>query len=522
MTRSGITEEGLVPTAYLARPRDKRLAFGVVLVSAVLFLAAAPFAKVPQGRFVPFIAIYESALVFNDVVTAMLLLGVYRVYRNRAHLVLGLGYLFTAAMALAHALTFPGLFSDTGLLGAGSQSTAWIYMFWHGGFPLFVLLYAALKGRPGAHRSFDRMRSPVLAGSLAVIALAGALTYVATGLDAYLPAIMYGDRYAGEMPIVVRTVWGLSLAALAFLWMRRPHTVLDVWLMVVLCAWLFDIALAAVVNQGRFDFGFYAGRIYGLAAVSFVLFVLLAENAKLHARLLKMRHQAEAASRTKDLFLAMVSHELRTPLTSLHAGIHLLQRHVPKDQAAEAREMLDRQMKAIFRLVEDLVDVGRAARGKLRIDRQPADLGRIVLEALRAYEAAGRLAEHRVSVRADAAPCRVDRQRMEQVVSNLLTNALKYTPPGRAIQVSVAAQADRAVLTVKDEGVGMRPEALAHAFDWFYQANEVIDGAQGGLGVGLALVREIVHLHGGSVHAESEEGAGTCLTVALPAGASSG
>jgi signal transduction histidine kinase len=513
-----MTEEGVVPTAYPARPRDKRLAFAIVAASLALFVAAAPFATVPQGRFVPFIAMYESALVFNDLVTAILLLGVYSVYRNRAHLFLGLGYLFTAFMAVSHALTFPGLFSETGLLGAGPQSTAWIYMFWHGGFPIAVMTYAAIKGRPGAHREPAFTARPILAGGLAVAAAAALLTFVATGLEDYLPRIMQGDRYTGGMPIVVRTVWGLSLAALAFLWMRRPHTVLDVWLMVVMSAWLLDIALAAVINAGRYDFGFYAGRIYGLVAVSLVLFLLLAENAKLHARLLKMRAEAEAANRTKDLFLAMVSHELRNPLTSLQAGIHLLQTLAPKDgPASETRSLLDRQMKSIFRLVEDLVDIGRAARGKLWIDKRPVDLGRIAEDVVQAHRAAGRLVDHEVTVRTIPVNVSADAQRMEQVVSNLLTNALKYTPGGGAIEVSVSRRDGDAVLAVLDRGVGMGPETLARAFEWFYQANDSLEGAQGGLGVGLALVRELIRLHGGSVDADSEEGKGTRITVVLPA-----
>jgi two-component system, sensor histidine kinase and response regulator len=511
-------QDVVFPAGYLASPADKRRATWVVGVSLLLFVAAAPFAKVPQGRFVPFIAIYEATLVFNDLVTAMLLFGIYKVYRNRAHLVLGWGYLFTASMAVTHAMTFPGLFSETGLLGAGHQSTAWLYMFWHAGFPVAVMAYTVLKSRPNPHGDLPFTRHPVLAGAIGVVLLTAVLTYVATGLEAHLPVIMYGDRYTGEMPLVVRTVWGLSLAALAFLWIRRPHTVLDVWLMVVMSAWLFDIALAAVVNQGRYDFGFYAGRIYGLVAVSLVLFVLLAENTKLHAQLVEMHAQAAAANRTKDLFLAMVGHELRNPLTSLQGGIHVLQRLAGNDpMAGDTKSLVDRQMRSLSRLVEDLVDVGRAARGKLHISRQRLDLGAAVEGTVQSLAAAGRFGEHRIEVKADRVWVHADPHRIEQIVANLLVNAVKYTPAGRAIEVAVRREAGRAVLTVCDEGIGMRPEVLARAFDWFYQANEALDGARGGLGVGLALVRELVKLHDGEVQGRSEEGKGTCFTVSLPA-----
>jgi len=127
--------------------RERRLALAVVLVSLGVFLTAVPFAKVPLGQSWTFIPIYQSALVINDLITAILLFGQLNFVRSRALAVLACGYLFTAFMAVAHALTFPGLFAPTGLLGAGPQSTAWLYMFWHGGFPFLVIAYALLKSR---------------------------------------------------------------------------------------------------------------------------------------------------------------------------------------------------------------------------------------------------------------------------------------------------------------------------------------------------------------------------------------
>src|SRR4029453_7965635 len=128
-----------------AERNDRRLAFGVVVISAALFLSAVPFAKVPISPVWAFIPIYQSALVINDVITAVLLFGQFAFLRSRGVLVLAAGYLFTALMAVSHMLTFPGVFAPTGLLGAGPQSTAWMFMFWHGGFPLCVIAYSLLK-----------------------------------------------------------------------------------------------------------------------------------------------------------------------------------------------------------------------------------------------------------------------------------------------------------------------------------------------------------------------------------------
>jgi PAS domain S-box-containing protein len=203
-------------------------------------------------------------------------------------------------MAVVHMLTFPGLFAPPGLLGAGPQSTAWLYMFWHGAFPLAVAGYALSRRRD---REASTPRGYTIIGSVAVVVgVVVVFTLLATAGQAALPAIMRGNHYAPAMLAVVSTTWAISALALIVLWIGRPHTVLDVWLMVVMCVWIFDIALSAVLNAGRFDLGFYAGRIYGLLAATFVLGVLLVENGVLYARLagahLTLGRQARALEET--------------------------------------------------------------------------------------------------------------------------------------------------------------------------------------------------------------------------------
>jgi GGDEF domain-containing protein len=257
--------------------------------SAVVFLAIVPFAKMQLAPRPGFIAIYETALV----ITAVFLFGQFAILQSRALLLLASGYLFTASLAVAHALSFPDLFSPSGLLGGGPQTTAWLYMFWHAGFALLVIAYARCGARAGKaepRRNHSRFDAPV--GVAAVLVAACALTLIATWGHDVLPETMQGNRYTSAMTVVQASIWIVNFGALVVLWRRRPHSVLDLWLMVVMCAWVFDITLSAILNAGRFDVGFYAGRVYGLLASSFVLAMLILENSMLYVRLIRA-HESE-------------------------------------------------------------------------------------------------------------------------------------------------------------------------------------------------------------------------------------
>ena len=294
-------ERNAFVSAKPAGRRELRFAMAAVLVSAAIFGAAAPFATMHIAHVPAFIPAYQAALVISDLITAVLLLGQFNFLRSRALLVLASGYLFTAFIAFSHALTFPGVFSATGLLGAGPQSTAWMFMFWKGGFPLFVIAYALLKddapearGTSGLPR--DRTGIIILAGAATILAIVCALTFVATAMQDQLAVLIREGRFTPANTVVVSMLWMLSILALLVLWWRRPHTVLDLWLLIVMCAWLFDIALSAVLNATRFDLGWYAGRIYGLLAASFLLVVLLIEYGKQYSRLAHLSVKLSAAN----------------------------------------------------------------------------------------------------------------------------------------------------------------------------------------------------------------------------------
>ena len=232
----------------------------------------------------------------------------------------------------------------------------------------------------------------------------------------------------------------------------------------------------------------------------------------------RARQEAEHQSAAKDEFLAMLGHELRNPLNAITGANAVMQQVEPgSDGAARAREIIARQVVTLRELVDDLLDVARVTRGKIGLALEPLDLAQVARRVVSIMASSGRLAQHEVRIDTSPAWVNGDDTRLEQVVTNLLDNAVKYTPPGGRITVGVRATQAQAVLELSDSGVGMPSDLLPHVFDLFTQGERTLDRAQGGLGLGLALVRRLVGLHGGDVQAESEgSGRGSTFRVTLP------
>jgi PAS domain S-box-containing protein len=238
------------------------------------------------------------------------------------------------------------------------------------------------------------------------------------------------------------------------------------------------------------------------------------------------RKQAEealrAADRAKDQFLAMLGHELRNPLGVISTAVQLLRKKWPSDSSlTELREMIERQVEHMAQLMDDLLDVSRIARGRIQLNKKLCDFTAIVRDMAEDYRSALETSGLEMTLDVPDRPLWVigDRTRLAQAVGNVLHNANKFTDAGGRISVRLAETADgqATVLTVSDTGVGMEPEILAHAFEPFSQADRTIDRSRGGLGLGLALVKGLVELHGGQVAAFSEgSGRGSEIIIRLP------
>ncbi|MGX4640124.1 response regulator [Massilia sp. SYSU DXS3249] len=244
---------------------------------------------------------------------------------------------------------------------------------------------------------------------------------------------------------------------------------------------------------------------------------LTATNERLMSEI-EERQAAERKSHQKDEFLAMLGHELRNPLSAISSAAALIDMPgAPAEMGSRARQIIQRQSQHLSRIVDDLLDLSRAMSGKILLARKPVDLASLVGACLDTFRATGRTGGYRINV--DLAPNWVDGDptRLEQVATNLIDNALKYTPAGGTIDITIGAEGEDVLLCVRDTGVGIAADLLPHVFDVFVQGTISLDRAQGGLGIGLSLVRRLVELHGGSVSATSGgAGDGSAFTIRLP------
>jgi CheY-like chemotaxis protein/nitrogen-specific signal transduction histidine kinase len=251
------------------------------------------------------------------------------------------------------------------------------------------------------------------------------------------------------------------------------------------------------------------------------------DNARLYSSLqneIVRSRQAEErlqdANRRKDEFLAMLSHELRNPLAPIRNAVEVIRRLAPPDaKLTMARDVVDRQVSLLARLVEELLDVSRISQGKISLKKEAVDLGRIIANSVETARPLIDARNQTLSVSVPSAPVwlSADFARLSQVVANLLNNASKYTGEGGRIELNAHAAEGEATIVVCDNGSGIEPQLLPKVFDLFVQGERALDRGQGGLGIGLTLVKRLVELHQGRVEVESPGlGKGASFTVTLP------
>jgi signal transduction histidine kinase len=497
-------EQNFILSSHSPSLAQKRLALAIVLALVAAFvISAGPLSTIQPGRIDAFVPAYATALFVTDLITAVLLFAQFSILRSRALLAIASGYLFVALIVIPWMLTFPGVFTPDGLLGAGLQTTNWLYILWHTGFPMFVIAYALLKGTYPTNDLWQGSAGAAILSSVAMTAaVVCAATFLVTAGNALLPNTMVDPVRFSTLRLYLAGYQALlSVAAIIVLWVRR-RSVLDLWLMVAMWAYAIEVCLIAYPVPVRFSPGWYAGRVAGLVSGSLVLFVLLYEITMLYAQLLRavvaQRRERAARLMTGDAVAATIAHEVKQPLSGMithaDAALRWLDRAMPD---------LDETKAALKQIVADGHRAG-AVIGSIRAsfkkdvpNRTPLDVNDLIREALALLR--GDLQKHRILVRAEPneqLPQVIgDRIQLQQVLLNLITNAID----------SMAAKNEPRVLCVKsdvhtgggvkvsvaDTGTGIGMHDIDRIFDPLFTTK--FDG----MGMGLPICRSIIEAHDG-------------------------
>jgi signal transduction histidine kinase len=502
-----------------------------------------------------FVAVYNAVSTLNDLTTAIILIGQFSILRSRALLILASGYLFASLMSIVQLLTFPGMFAATGLLGAGPQTALWLCIFWHGGFPLAAVFYALSADGDREVRS-----SPHIAIATAMIGVVGTVLFcwfAATwGAEnaRMLPSLLDASGFTPWQRVVNLADIILALGAFVLLWRRHKRRLLDLWLMVVMGYWLCDITLSSYLNATRYDLGFYAGRLYGVLAASFVLAVLVLENSRLHHRLaiaagrlreraaalflanenmkseISYRERAEQELRRAQAELERVSrmtamgeltaslaHEVNHPIGAIMINaetcLRWLSHEIPNVE--RARAIANMIVKDSARASETIVRMQQLFHKRVLL-RQSVDVSDVVREMIALLEAEA--TRFSVSVRTElmASPSRVsaDRVQLKQVLMNLMINGMEAMSDevGNRELVIKSEQIDEGMIaiSVSDNGVGLPLLPPNQIF------NSFVTTKPHSVGIGLSISRSIIEEHGGHLWADNNLSRGAHFHLTLP------
>ena len=517
-------DQNVIVLANLPAGRtERRIAFAVALGLLGIAAVVAPFASVQLPRSDAWIPITSTYIFLADLVTWALLISQFNIVRWHALLVLASGYLFTAMLAVPLLLTFPGAFTQTGLLGAGLQTNGWISAFWVSGYPLATIGYALLKNKePGALVSHGSTRTGIAASVAASIAIVFALTWIATAGEPYLPKLFLDrSRAAVDLRYIGALLLLLNALALLLLWLRR-RSVLGLWLIVVLCGSMGNALVGWILTPGRFSLAFYAGRSLLVITATVLLIVLLTETMTLYARLavsiFAQRRERESRMMTLEALAASIAHEINQPLAAVvgngSAGLRWLDRPVP--DLPEARAALQRVVRDGHRAAEAIESIRSLFRAANQ-EKSPISINAIILEALDLLGA--ELRSERVHVVTDLAAdlpmMWANKSQLQQVMLNVITNAVDAMRPltdrVRVLKVSSRFVSGQSVLIdVADSGTGIEAGKVDGLFDAFFTTKPH------GTGMGLAICRSIIEAHGGRLSAAPNEPHGAVFRFTLP------
>jgi signal transduction histidine kinase len=503
--------------------RQTRIALFVAVALLVGLGATAPFADALLPRIDAFIPAIEIAVIITDFITAALLFSQYRIYHSRALLALASGYLFTALIIIPHVLTFPGAFSPTGLLGAGLQSTAWLYVFWHVGFPIALLIYACLRNEKPTEPSIEAPTAFAVRWSVViVVSLVGGLTWLVTAGEGFLPRVFLDATHIAPLShYLIAFEVLICVVALALLW-RKKRSVLNQWLMVVALAFVSELIINGLLISARFTLGWYVSRLFSIVTSTIVLVVLLEETTRLYGRLASsnamLRREQNNRLMTLEALAASISHEVRQPLTAIVGGGGALLRYVGATplKLDKARSAAEGIVAAGHRASQILDDI-RNLFGTAQLRQSPIDMNDLAVKALHALdsELKSRNVTSRIELASQLPPIMGHNGQLQEVIVNLIQNAVdamdSTDTDRRVLQVRTEHNGGDAIsVEIEDTGPGIDPKKSDNIFDAFFTTKP------NGMGLGLAICRMIVERHEGRLSASSANPHGAIFRIVLP------
>ena len=510
---SKVSMTTVAPTAW-----QRRLTLVIVAMVLIATAAIAPFGAVqlrPMGGFIP---TTEAVIVICDLLIAALLASHAMIVGSRRLLLLAGGFLFDGLIVIPHALTFPGAFAPAGLLGAGLQTTAWLFIIWHFALPAAVIGYVFMPRKP-----HPLTAATVYWNAALVVAVAALLTVIATAYGDILPALFVDQR--GFTPLAnIITGFDLAVSAVALLALlsRRKKSVFDLWLTVAVVALVAELAVTTFVIASRFSLGFYASRLLSVAASTIVLIALLVETVRHEVRLaranLALQLERSRKLMTLDVALGALTHEVKQPLSSIvnnaEAAQMILDQAAP--DIAQMREIVGDIMSESYRandIIKNIHGLFRTSREDLR----RVDMNEIVTGIMRGMQ--GDLGDHgvkpAVALETELPAVLGHEGQLQEVVFNLVRNAIDAMRSGsaaeRTLQVRTEKRGHDAIgIFVQDSGPGIVAAQIERIFDPF------VTTKKNGMGMGLTVCRMIIERHGGKLSASSSAGAGARFDITLP------
>jgi signal transduction histidine kinase len=499
----------------------RRLAFAIIGLTIVAYLLIAANAAAPLPHVHSFIPTVYAIVFVADIVTAVLLFAQFSATHSRSLLVLASGYLFASLMVVAHSLTFPEAFTPTGLLGAGAQTSPWLYVLWRLGFGVAIVSYAMLRSNPQTRNVVESSPRSALSWAVALVIFAALalITLTTAGRD-LLPPVIENIRFLPLGLFATGLIALTNLLALVLLAAAPRKTILDLWLIVAVFALLAESTMVTFFIPERYTFGFYALRAISVPVAKVVLVVLLWESMRLHANLAisnrELRHERANRLTNAAMGLAAIAHEIRQPLTGIGltaaAGQQMLDRSPPDIDKAKA--FLGEIREGATNANEVFVGILKLFRGEK--DRGIVDVNALTVEATRRLRQA--LEDNDVALSttlaSDLPVVRGDSAQLQEVILNLIQASIETMTPAttsrRVINIETSRLGPGAVsISLQDSGPGIEPQKLANIFDPFVTT-------KGGPGLGLAICKMIVEHHGGKLSAVSHENGGARFDITLP------